>query len=492
MPLTDRAIANLKATGKIHKHFDGGGLYVHVSPSGGKLRRLAYRFGGKEKLLSFGSYPAITLKRAREKREEAKTLLAEGIDPGEHKKEATKIAEELTQNTFENIAREWHAKFSERWEPKNAKKILVRMEKDIFPFIGSMSITTIKPKELLTVIRRIEARGAVEYAHRTMQYCGKVFRYAIATDRAEHDISADLRGAIPPPKTKHHATITDPIKVGQLLRAIDSYDGYYIVASALKMAPLTFVRPGELRGAEWAEFDFDQGNGGYRMIDAAVIQERPMEHKYEYTTIDLNAWNREKRFALYKDCGFPFVGVTTNIDVSGLVDVCRREKRRFFSAFVHLLISTISRFDNFRLRMVDDKVVLFDAVDPSFTVLDTATDLFYIAVAETSDDISRCERAIEQAEKRALENKCLIEKRLDLVYMTCIPWLGYSELVQPIFTNASDSIPRLAWGKFKKVGESTEMPLTVAGHHGFIDGIHIARFIEDVCQKIEKFTVSHS
>ncbi len=258
MPLTDRAIANLKATGKIHKHFDGGGLYVHVSPSGGKLWRMAYRFGGKEKLLSFGSYPAITLKRAREKREEAKTLLAEGIDPGEHKKEVTKIAEELTQNTFENIAREWHAKFSERWEPKNARKILIRMEKDIFPFIGSMSITTIKPKELLTVIQRIEARGAVEYAHRTMQYCGKVFRYAIATDRAEHDISADLRGAIPPPKTKHHATITDPIKVGQLLRATDSYDGHFIVLCALKLAPLTFVRPGELRGAEWEEFDFNR------------------------------------------------------------------------------------------------------------------------------------------------------------------------------------------------------------------------------------------
>ncbi len=258
MPLTDRAIINLKPASKQTKHFDGGGLHLVVYPTGGKAWRLSYRFQNKEKLLSLGMYPAVTLKRAREKREEAKALLAEGIDPGEHKREVAKVEAELTENTFENIAREWHAKFSERWEPKNARKILIRMEKDIFPFIGNRSITTIKPAELLTVVRRIELRGAVEYAHRTMQYCGKVFRYAIATGRAEHDISADLRGAIPPPKTKHHATITDPVKVGQLLRAIDNYDGHFIVACALKLAPLTFVRPGELRGAEWEEFDFSR------------------------------------------------------------------------------------------------------------------------------------------------------------------------------------------------------------------------------------------
>ncbi len=257
MPLTDRAIINLKPASKQTKHFDRGGLHLVVYPTGGKAWRLSYRFPNKEKLLSLGMYPAVTLKRAREKCEEAKALLAEGIDPGEHKKEVAKVEAELTENTFENIAREWHAKFSERWEPKNARKILIRMEKDIFPFIGNRSITSIKPQELLTVVRRIELRGAVECAHRIIQYCGKVFRYAIATGRAEHD-SADLRGAIPPPKTKHQATIIDPVKVGQLLRAIDAYDGHFIVASALKLAPLTFVRPGEQRGAEWDEFDFDR------------------------------------------------------------------------------------------------------------------------------------------------------------------------------------------------------------------------------------------
>ncbi len=258
MPLTDTAIKNLKGTGKVHKHFDGGGLYVHVSPTGSKLWRMFYRFDGKVKTLSFGAYPVVTLKMARDLRDQSKALLARGIDPSAHKKAVMQRERELTENTFENIAREWHAKFSERWEPKNSKKILTRMEKDIFPFIGFLPITEIKPKELLTTVRRIEARGAVEYAHRTMQYCGKVFRYAIATDRAERDISADLRGAIPPPKTTHRATITDPVKIGQLLRAIDSYEGYAIVTYAMKLAPLTFVRPGELRNAEWSEFNLER------------------------------------------------------------------------------------------------------------------------------------------------------------------------------------------------------------------------------------------
>lgn len=217
-----------------------------------------------------------------------------------------------------------------------------------------------------------------------------------------------------------------------------------------------------------------------------------MEHKYEYKAIDFNTWNRGKHFELYKECGFPFVGLTTNIDVTQFADACRRKRVRFFRAFLHLLISSVNEHENFRLRIAGDEVVLFDAVDPSFTVLDVATDLFYLAVAEMDEDYPRFEQSIEHAEKRALHNKCLSEKRLDLIYMTCIPWLNYSELIQPIFINASDSIPRLAWGKFRKNGETTEIPLTVAGHHGFIDGIHIARFIEDVCRRIEVFVEKSS
>ena len=216
-----------------------------------------YRFNGKTKLLSFGAYPAVTLKMARDRRDEAKAMLAKGVDPGEYKKELKKLTVALTENTFEAIAREWHVKFKDRWVTKHAKVVLSRMEKDIFPFIGNIPITQLKAPELLAVVRRIESRGANEYAHRAIQYCGKVFRYAIATSRAEHDITADLRGALPPRRAKHHATITEPRAVGELLRAIDNYQGQFPVACALRLAPLVFVRPGELRQAEWAEFNFE-------------------------------------------------------------------------------------------------------------------------------------------------------------------------------------------------------------------------------------------
>lgn len=257
MKLTDRAIVNLKTTGKIHKHFDGGGLYIHVSPTGGKLWRLFYRFDGKDKLLSFGAYPAVSLKMARERRDEAKALLARGIDPAEHKKQIKKAEVAITEHTFKAIAIEWHTKFRSHWTPKHSGNIMNRLEKLIFPHIGDKAITLLKPGDILSIIRPIEARGALETAHRVMQICGKVLRYAVATERAERDITSDLRGAIPPRKEKHHATITNPREVGKLLRAIDTYEGQFSVSCAMKLAPLTFVRPGELRGAEWAEFDFN-------------------------------------------------------------------------------------------------------------------------------------------------------------------------------------------------------------------------------------------
>jgi integrase len=256
MALTDRSILNFKVTGKPHKHFDGGGLHIHVSPTGGKLWRLAYRFNGKAKLLSFGAYPAVTLKMARERRDEAKSLLARDIDPGEHKKDLKKLSVALSENTFEAVGREWHARTRDIWEEKRAKAVLSHLEKNIFPFIGKMPIAAVKAPDLLGVARRIEERGANYYAHAVMQTCGRVFRYAIATGKAEHDITADLRGALAPHKAKHFASLTDPRQVGQLLRAIDGYEGDFATACALKLAPLVFVRPGELRGAVWSEFDF--------------------------------------------------------------------------------------------------------------------------------------------------------------------------------------------------------------------------------------------
>jgi len=206
---------------------------------------------GREKLLSLGTYPEVGLKEARDKRDEARKQLAAGIDPGEARK-AQKTAE---ADSFEAVAREWLAKHTPRWAPGHASKTIGRLERDIFPWLGGRPVGQITAPELLAALRRIEARGAVEAAHRAHQTCGRVFRYAIATGRAERDPAADLRGALPPVKEKHHAAITDPKAVGALLRAIDGYRGSFITQCALRLAPLTFVRPGELRKAEWSEID---------------------------------------------------------------------------------------------------------------------------------------------------------------------------------------------------------------------------------------------
>ncbi len=199
MALTDRSIQNLKTTGKPHKHFDGGGLHIHVSPTGGKLWRLSYRHNGKAKLLSFGAYPAVTLKMARDRRDEAKSLLARGIDPAEHKKELKKLSVALTENTFEAVGREWHAKNRDMWEKKRAKAILSHLEKNVFPFIGKMPIAAIKAPDLLAVARRIEERGAMYYSHAVMQTCGRVFRYGIDgfdLDRFDAEMGAVLDEAV--------------------------------------------------------------------------------------------------------------------------------------------------------------------------------------------------------------------------------------------------------------------------------------------------------
>lgn len=257
MALSDRAVANAKKTEKPQKIFDGGGLYIFISPSGAKLWRMAYRFNGKPKTLSFGAYPIISLKKARELRDEAKETLALGRDPSEKVKEE-KAVEERDQLTFEKVARTWHSENKGGWTEKNASVILRRLERDIFPHVGSKPIKEVIAADILAPARLIASRGALDYAHRAMQYCGQIFRFAIANGWAIHNVVADLKGAIPTAKVKHHATITDPKKIGPLLRAMDAYDGYFPVACALRLAPLTFVRPGELRGAAWEEFDFDK------------------------------------------------------------------------------------------------------------------------------------------------------------------------------------------------------------------------------------------
>lgn len=257
MTLTDTQIRKVKSREKSFKLADGKGLFLVVQPNGSKYWRFRYWFGDKEKLLSLGVYPEVTLAGARKKRDEAQQMLADSVDPG-MAKQLKKRAQRLgAENSFEAIGREWHIKFSSKWTEKHGAKILHRLEKDIFPWLGQRPIPEITAPELLIVLRRIENRGAIETAHRLCQSCGQIFRYAIATGRADRDVSADLRGAIPPVKKRHHASITDPKAIGSLMRAIKGYSGQLVTRCALQLAPLVFVRSGELRHAEWSEFNFE-------------------------------------------------------------------------------------------------------------------------------------------------------------------------------------------------------------------------------------------
>jgi integrase len=251
--LTDNSIRTAKPREKPYKMGDSGGLFLLIHPSGARWWRFKYRVAGKEKLLSFGVYPDVPLKLARERRDEARRQLASGIDPSV-KRRTEKIAE---SDSFEAVAREWFTKFSTNWAPGHSSKIMRRLEMDVFPWIGSRPVSQVTPPELLSCLRRIEGRGALDTAHRAHQNCGQVFRYAVATGRAERDPAADLRGALPPPAGGHFASITEPSKIGALLRAIDGYEGTFVARCALRLAPLVFVRPGELRMAEWAEFRLD-------------------------------------------------------------------------------------------------------------------------------------------------------------------------------------------------------------------------------------------
>ncbi|HME41535.1 MAG TPA: integrase arm-type DNA-binding domain-containing protein [Syntrophorhabdales bacterium] len=254
--LSDTKVRNAKPRKTEYKLFDGGGLYLLVTPSGGKLWNLKYRFAGKEKKISFGPYPEISLSSARAKKEEARTELVNGVDPAALRK-AMKHAATAEAETFEVVAREWHLKFTPTWKAVHAETTMARMERDLFPWIGKRPINEIKAPELLAVLRRVESRGALETAHRVRSIAGQVLRYGVSTGRCERDCSGDLKGALPQPTEKHHAAIIEPKEVAPLLRAIDGYEGGFVVKCALRLAPLFFVRPGELRHAEWTEIDFD-------------------------------------------------------------------------------------------------------------------------------------------------------------------------------------------------------------------------------------------
>lgn len=257
MPLTDAGIRKARPTDKPQKLADGGGLYLLLNPNGSRWWRYKYRFEGKEKLLSLGTYPETSLAEAREKHAAARKRLQAGTDPGAHRKAEKAAGAERAANSFAVVAEEWLAKQTGKMSPATYEKARWTFDTLVNPWIGNRSIADIDAPEMLKLLQRIEERGAHETAHRTKQRCGQIFRYAIATGRAKHDPTADLKGALTPVAVKHRAAITDPTKVGELLRAIESYTGSLVVRTALKLAPLLFVRPGELRQAEWAEFDLD-------------------------------------------------------------------------------------------------------------------------------------------------------------------------------------------------------------------------------------------
>jgi integrase len=258
MGLTDTFIRQVKHSDAAagDKHTDGQGLFLLVRATG-KYWRLSYRFGGKQKTLALGVYPAVSLAKARRRRDEARERLADGIDPGQAKRDGKQSQAIAATHTFEAVARQWLKKTAANRAASTQEKVTTWLEKDVFPFLGSRPISTIGPRDVLVTVQKMEVRGAIDSAHRVKQICGQVFRYAVAIGLAERDVTADLKGALSAIPKSNYAAIIEPKRVGDLMRSIHAYSGHAYAAAALKLSPLVFVRPGELRSAEWAEIDLD-------------------------------------------------------------------------------------------------------------------------------------------------------------------------------------------------------------------------------------------
>ena len=265
MTLTNTSIQNAKPSEKPYKIYDTDGLFMQITPSGGKWWRLKYRFEGKEKLLSLGTYPEVSLKQARDKRDDARKLLAEEspIDPSENRQKIKTEKKLSAANSFELVAREWWATHMKNKAETHKDKVIRRFELYLFPWIGDAPIADITAPQLLQVVKRIENLNKLETAHRALQTAGQVFRYAVQTGRAIRDITYDLKGALPATTTKHMAAFTDPKDIGELLRAIDGFNGTVTVQCALKLSPLVFARPSELRQAKWSDIDLDAAEWRY-------------------------------------------------------------------------------------------------------------------------------------------------------------------------------------------------------------------------------------
>jgi integrase len=258
MALTDTFVKQVKHSGNDagDKYRDGDGMYLHVK-SGGKYWRMDYRFADKRKTMALGVYPAVSLLKARQRRDRAREQLADGIDPGAAKQEAKQAQAAVLANTFERVALEWLDKTKADRMASTQGKVTTWLQKDVFPYIGSMAISAIGPRDVLAALRHMEGRGALDSVQRVKQICGQVFRYAVSTGSAERDVTQDLKGALAKHAPAHYAAITDPKQAGDLMRSIFNYTGHPYVKAALQLSPLLFVRPGELRGAEWAEIDLD-------------------------------------------------------------------------------------------------------------------------------------------------------------------------------------------------------------------------------------------
>lgn len=280
---TIKAIRTGDARGRVN---DGAGLYLRLFVKGGSHGwRFDYSLNGRRNTLSLGTYPDTGLSLARRKADEARKLVSAGVDPSEARKETREQFARLRdaeqrataglppEDSFEAVAREWHSKNEPTWASSHSSKIIRRLEQDVFPWIGSRPVNAIRPMDLLALLKRVEERGAIETTHRIQQNCGQVFRYAVATARAESDPSRDLRGALTPWKPEHYPTVTEPREVGRLLRDIDAYQGGFITKCALALSPMLFVRPGELRRAEWSEINVDAAEW---RIPAAKMKGRVM------------------------------------------------------------------------------------------------------------------------------------------------------------------------------------------------------------------------
>jgi len=273
MALSDTAIRNTKPADKPIRLSDGGGMYLEVSPAGGKLWRMQYRFDGKRKMLAFGKYPAVSLADARARREDAKKLLANGQDPGAVK-QAQKAARKVAMaNSFEAAAREWFEVWQHGKAESHSSKVIARLENDVFPWLGKRPIAEITAPEVLSVLRRIESRGVIDTAQRAKESISMIMRYAIATGRrVDNDPCPSLRGALKTVRHSNFAALTSPEDVGELMRAIEGFQGTYPVRAALALAPLVFVRPGELRKARWADIDLEKGEWSY------IVSKTKTEH----------------------------------------------------------------------------------------------------------------------------------------------------------------------------------------------------------------------